>query len=117
MTKTNPGISKGVDWSLIGLYLLLVSIGIMAIFATTYNEERDINAISSFFSFKTDYSKQFYFFLIAGILGIFILLTDSKFFPATANLWYAVGILMMLLVFPFHSRVKGTESIIRLGAF
>jgi rod shape determining protein RodA len=117
MTKTNPGISKGVDWSLIGLYLLLVAIGIMAIFATTYNEERDVNVISSFFSFRTDYSKQFYFFLIAGILGIFILLTDSKFFPATANLWYAVGILMMLLVFPFHSRVKGTESIIRLGAF
>ena len=117
MTKNNPGISKGVDWSLIGLYLLLVAIGIMAIFATTYNEERDANVISSFFSFKTDYSKQFYFFLIAGILGIFILLTDSKFFPATANLWYAVGIFMMLLVFPFHSKIKGTESIIRLGAF
>jgi len=96
---------------------LLVAIGIMAIFATTYNEERDANVISSFFSFKTDYSKQFYFFLIAGILGIFILLTDSKFFPATANLWYAVGIFMMLLVFPLHSRIKGTESIIRLGAF
>ena len=117
MTKNNPGISKGVDWSLIGLYLLLVAIGIMAIFATTYNEERDVNIVSSFFSFRTDYSKQFYFFLIAGILGIFILLTDSKFFPATANLWYAVGIFLMLLVFPFHSRVKGTESIIRLGAF
>jgi len=117
MTRNNPGISKGVDWSLIGLYLLLVAIGIMAIFATTYNEERDANVISSFFSFKTDYSKQFYFFLIAGILGIFILLTDSKFFPATANLWYAVGIFMMLLVFPLHSRIKGTESIIRLGAF
>ena len=117
MNKNNRGIAKGVDWSLIGLYLLLVAIGIMAIFATTYNEERDANVISSFFSFKTDYSKQFYFFLIAGILGIFILLTDSKFFPATANLWYAVGIFMMLLVFPFHSKIKGTESIIRLGAF
>ena len=117
MNKNNRGIAKGVDWSLIDLYLLLVAIGIMAIFATTYNEERDANVISSFFSFKTDYSKQFYFFLIAGILGIFILLTDSKFFPATANLWYAVGIFMMLLVFPFHSKIKGTESIIRLGAF
>lgn len=117
MTKNNPGISKGVDWSLVGLYLLLVAIGIMAIFATTYNEERDANIVSGFFSFRTDYSKQFYFFVIAGILGIFILLTDSKFFPATANLWYAVGIFMLLLVFPFHSRVKGTESIIKLGGF
>ncbi|ULT43528.1 hypothetical protein KRR40_08900 [Niabella defluvii] len=48
-------------------------------------------------------------------LGLFILLTDSKFFPATANLWYAAGILLLLLVFPFHSSVKGTESIIRIG--
>jgi rod shape determining protein RodA len=115
MTKNNPGISKGVDWSLIGLYLLLVAIGIMAIFATTYNEERDVNVISSFFSFRTDYSKQFFYFVIAGILGIFILLTDSKFFPATSNLWYAVGIVLLLLVFPFHSNVKGTKSIIRFG--
>ncbi|GAI29344.1 unnamed protein product, partial [marine sediment metagenome] len=51
------------------------------------------------------------------VLGIFILLTDSKFFTATANLWYAVGIVTLLLVFPFHSRVKGTESIIKLGGF
>jgi rod shape determining protein RodA len=27
------------------------------------------------------------------------------------------GIFLLLLVFPFHSRIKGTESIIRLGAF
>src|SRR6476661_9402367 len=109
----NTGISKGKDWSLIWLYLLLVAVGIMAIFAATYREGDPF--VSSFFGFKTDYSKQFYYFLIAGFLGIFILLTDSKFFTATANLWYVIGIFLMLLVFPFHSNVKGTESIIRLG--
>jgi rod shape determining protein RodA len=44
-------------------------------------------------------------------------LTDSKFFTATANLWYLFGIVLLLLVFPFHTRVKGTESIIRFGSF
>src|SRR6185436_11693693 len=63
------------------------------------------------------YSKQFYFFVIALVLGLFILLTDSKFFSATANIWYAVGIFTLLLVFPFHSNIKGTASIIKLGAF
>ncbi|HEU4471210.1 MAG TPA: rod shape-determining protein RodA [Flavisolibacter sp.] len=115
MSRQNTGISKGVDWSLVWLYLLLVGIGIMAIFAATYREGDAV--VSSFFSFKTDYSRQFYFFLIAGFLGIFILLTDSKFFPATSNLWYAVGIFLLLLVFPFGSKVKGTESIIRFGGF
>jgi rod shape determining protein RodA len=113
MSRTAPGISKGVDWSLVWLYLLLVAIGITAIFAATYHEGDPV--VSSFFSFKTDYSRQFYFFMVAGFIGIFILLTDSKFFPATANLWYAAGIFLLLLVFPFHSRIKGTESIIKLG--
>ena len=114
MSRSTSGISKGVDSSLIWLYLLLVSVGIMAIFAATYREGDPV--VASFFSFKTDYSRQFYFFVVAGVIGIFILLTDSKFFTATANLWYAIGIFLLLLVFPFHSRVKGTESIIRFGA-
>ncbi|MFL5811199.1 MAG: rod shape-determining protein RodA [Flavisolibacter sp.] len=115
MSRHNPGISKGVDWSLIWLYLLLVTIGIVAIFAATYNDSDPV--VASFLSFKTDYSKQFFYFVIAGVIGIFILLTDSKFFPATANLWYAIGIFLLLLVFPFHSNVKGTQSIIRFGGF
>ncbi len=115
MSRTNTGISKGIDWSIIGIYLLLVTVGITAIFAVTYKDGDPI--IASFFSFKTDYSKQLYFFFIAGVLAIFVLLTDSKFFAATANVWYAAGIFFLFLVFPFHSRVKGTESIIRLGGF
>lgn len=117
MARNQPGISKGIDWSLVWLYLLLVAIGITAIFAATYNEEKEPSIISAFLSFKTDYSKQFFFFVIAGFLAIFILLTDSKFFTATANLWYALGVVFLLLVFPFHSNIKGTESIIKLGAF
>ncbi len=115
MSRKEVGISKGVDWSLVWIYLLLVAIGITAIFAATYSDGDPV--ISTFFGFKTDYSKQLFFFFIAAAVGVFILLTDSKFFTATANLWYALGIILLLLVFPFHSRVKGTESIIRFGGF
>lgn len=115
MNQRNSAISKGIDWSLFWIYLALVAIGITAIFGATYEEGDPI--LRSFLSFKTDYSKQFYFFIVALLLGLFILLTDSKFFSATANIWYAAGIVLLLLVFPFHSRVKGTESIIRLGGF
>lgn len=115
MNQRNPAISKGIDWSLVGIYLLLVVIGLTAIFAATYKEGDPV--IQSFLRFKTDYSKQFFFFIIGSFLAFFILLTDSKFFAATANLGYAVGIFTLLLVFPFHSNVKGTESIIKMGAF
>lgn len=115
MNQQGATISKGIDWSLVWIYLLLVLVGVMAIFGATYNDGDPI--LRSFLGFKTDYSKQFYFFAVSILLGLFILLTDSKFFSATANIWYAAGIFLLLLVFPFHSRVKGTESIIRLGGF
>jgi rod shape determining protein RodA len=115
MSRNNTGISKGIDPVMIWLYLLLVGVGILAIFGATYRDGDPV--VSSFFSFKTDYSKQFYFFGLSITIGVFILLTDSKFFTATANIWYAVGIFLLLLVFPFHSNVKGTESIIRFGGF
>lgn len=115
MSQRNPAISKGVDWVLIWLYLALVAIGLLSIFSVTYSEGD--NVIQSFLGFKTDYSKQFYFFIGSLTLGLFILLTDSKFFTATANIWYAIGIFLLLIVFPFHTEVKGTKSIIRLGGF
>lgn len=113
--QRNPTISKGVDSTLIWLYLLLVAIGLLSIFSVTYHEGDDV--LRSFLNFKTVYSKQLIFFAVSLLIGLFILLTDSKFFTATANIWYAFGILLLLLVFPFHTNVKGTESIIRFGGF
>ena len=114
MRQRNPTISKGVDWSLVWIWVVLCLIGITSIFAASYHEGE--NVIQGFISLKTDYSRQLLFFILSGVLGTFILLTDSKFFTATANLGYAFGIFLLLLVFPFHSRVKGTESIIRFGS-
>ena len=115
MSQRNPAISKGVDWTMIWLYIALVAIGIFSIFSVTYREE--VSVFDGFFKMKADYGKQSLYFIISLILGLFILLTDSKFFTATANIWYAFGILLLLLVFPFHTEVKGTNSIIRFGGF
>lgn len=115
MNRNDPAISKGIDWLLIWIYLSLVAIGITAIFAVTYKQGDPV--LQGFLSFKNDYGKQLLFFIISVVAGIFILLTDSKFFTATANIGYALGIFLLLLVFPFHSNVKGTESIIRFGSF
>jgi rod shape determining protein RodA len=113
MNQRNPTISKGVDWSIVWIWFILSAIGVTSIFAASYHDGDNI--LQGFISLKTDYSRQLLFFILAGVVGTFILLTDSKFFTATANLSYAFGIFLLLLVFPFHSRVKGTESIIRFG--
>lgn len=115
MNQRRLEISRGIDWLVVWLYIILVLIGIMSIFAATYREGDSV--VQTFLSLKTDYSRQSLYFCIGGFLAVFILLTDSKFFTATANLWYAFGIVLLLLVFPFHTDVKGTQSIIRFGAF
>jgi rod shape determining protein RodA len=112
--RNNSEISKGIDWTLVLLYLVLSAIGIMSIFAATYRNE---DLIQGFLSMKTDYSRQLLYLILSLVLGIFVLLTDSKFFTATANIFYFSGILLLLLVFPFHTEVKGTKSIIRFANF
>ena len=107
-------ISKGIDWTLVAVYVILVITGIASIFATTY---RDESWLTGFLSLKTDYSRQLLYFAICAVLAVFILLTDSKFFTATSNIFYVLGILLLLLVFPFHTDVKGTKSIIRFSGF
>jgi rod shape determining protein RodA len=114
MKNSSFEISRGIDWLLVGVYVALVLIGLTSIFATTY---RDENILSGLFSLKTDYSKQALYFLISGVLAVIILLTDSKFFTATSNIFYFFGIILLLLVFPFHTDVKGTKSIIRFSTF
>lgn len=115
MNNTRQGISKGIDTTILWLYFALVTIGWIAIFSVEYRTGD--NAIQKILSFNTNYAKQLFFIGLSLIVGVFVLLTDSKFFTATANLAYAFGIVTLLLVFPFHSHIKGTNSIIKVGAF
>lgn len=114
MRNNSFEISKGIDWLLVIAYVILVLTGITSIFAATY---RDENILQGFLSLKTDYSRQALYFLISIVLAVFIMLTDSKFFTATANIFYLFGIILLILVFPFHTDVKGTKSIIRFSSF
>ena len=60
MSERNPTISKGIDWLLVWIYVILCIIGIMSIFAATYRDTDNI--FQSFISLKTDYSRQTLYF-------------------------------------------------------
>ena len=108
-------ISKGFDWSLIWVYILLVLIGILMIFANEYKEGQSI--IDPILKQNTDYGKQILWAGICGLLATFILLTDSKFFTATANLLYVFGLLLCVTAILIGTEVKGSKSWIVLGGF
>jgi len=110
---SSKSISKGVDWLTVFLYALLVCIGIMCIFMVEYDPSTF--SPSSFFKGNTNYSKQILFTGISAVVATFIILSDSKLYPAFANLIYVVGIVLMLSVFVIGKDINGSKSWIPLG--
>ena len=98
---------------MVWLYALLVIVGLLCIFSVEYRNGD--NVMQTFLGFKKEYSKQLYFFIASAIVATFILLTDSKFFTATANLAYAGGILLIMATFVVGKEVGGSKSWIKMG--
>lgn len=113
--RNQNSISKGIEWSMVWIYAILVLIGLMMIFANEYKEGE--NLFQPILSQSKDYGKQALWLGICAILATFILLTDSKFFTATANLLYGFGILLCILALVIGTEVKGSKSWIVLGGF
>lgn len=113
--RNSNAISKGIDWSMVLLYAALVIIGLLMIFANEYKEGESI--FQPVFTQSRDYGKQALWVGICSVLAIFILLTDSKFFTATANLLYGFGIVLCLAALFVGSEVKGSKSWLVLGGF
>lgn len=94
-------------------YATIVCFGLVCIFSVEYKAGDQF--FQSIIGFKKNYSKQFYFFMACIVVATFILLTDSKFFTATSNLLYLLGILLMLATFFVGKTVNGSRSWIPLG--
>ena len=108
-------ISKGVDWIMVWLYIILISIGFLCIFSVEHRSQENI--LQSITGLKKNYSKQLLFIGISAVVATFLLLTDSKLFTATANLTYAFGLLLMMATFVIGKEINGSKSWIPLGFF
>jgi len=108
-------ISKGVDWVTIWFYIILVCIGVLCIFSVEYHGSENI--LQNITGLKKNYSRQLLFMAISAVIAVFILLTDSKFFTATANLSYVLGIFLMMATFVVGKDINGSKSWIPLGFF
>ena len=111
--QKNPSLVKGNDKILLLLYTIIVLIGLVCIYSVEYKSTDDFTA--TLLGFKKNYSKQFFFFGFCLVIGIFILLIDSKLFTASANLSYLIGIVLILATFIIGKEIKGSKSWIPLG--
>lgn len=114
MYQKKPAIGKGIDWLMVWLYAIIVTIGLVCIFSVEYKSTDSF--LQTLAGFKKNYSKQLFYFGACIVLAIFILLTDSKFFTATANLSYLIGFILIIATFtPLGKEIKGSRSWIPLG--
>ena len=102
----------GFDWLLVSLYFLLCIWGWISIYAAVYNEES-----ASIFSLNEEYGKQGFFILGGLVIIFFTMITNYRIWTNFAPLWYALSILLLVLVLLIGKKVGGARSWFGLGGF
>jgi rod shape determining protein RodA len=112
MSISRKPLSGRIDWAIIYLYVALALVGIAAVYSVEYT-----SISQPFFDFHKSHMKQLVWLFISLMVGLVILLTDSKFFFSIAYLSYFLGILLLLVTFAIGTDVKGSHSFIKFGFF
>jgi len=112
MVRERNNVFNNIDWPLVILYLVLVLLGWVNIYAAVYNE--DYNSI---FDISQSYGKQMIWIASSVFLALVILLTDARFFSTFAYLIYGVTILLLLVVLGIGTEVSGSKSWFQVGSF
>jgi rod shape determining protein RodA len=111
--STSGSINRNkLDHVLILLFIAISLIGLFAIFSVEYKSTEAIH-----FSMSKNYAKQGMFFGLSLIIGLVILLIDSRFITSLAYPAYFIGIALLILVLFVHDSVRGSNSFLPLGLF
>ena len=112
MNSRSNNLLANIDWVSILLYLLLVLIGWLNIYAAVYDENH-----SSIFDISQKYGKQLIWIGAAFVLAFLVLLTDSKFFTTFSMVSYGIMIFLLIAVLFFGTETKGARSWFEVGDF
>ncbi len=105
MRQRNNNIFKGIDWTLVFMYFLLVSFGWLSIYSASTNQNH-----YQILDFSVRYGKQLLWIMLSFVLIIFILFIDAKFYERFASLIYIASILLLLGLFIFGKTISGATS-------
>ena len=108
--RERQGILQNIDWTIIFLFLLLVFIGWINIYAAVYNDEH-----SSILDFSQRYGKQLIWIFAAIAIGLIIIIIDAGFFSDFAYIIYGLSILSLLGVLVFGVEIAGSKSWFQFG--
>ncbi|MDR2448499.1 MAG: rod shape-determining protein RodA [Prevotellaceae bacterium] len=110
--RRNSALLNKLDWTTVGLYLLLILIGWISIYAAAYNE-----AHPNIFDLSQRYGMQLIWMASSIILAMIVMTIDHKFFSVFAYIMYSVIILLLILILFAGTEVNGSRSWLVIGPF
>ncbi len=106
----SPSVFRHLDWITFIIYMLMVAAGAISIYAASYDFD-----YASIFSFDEFSGKQIRWIGLGLLLGLFILLVDSRVFETYAYPIYLI-LLIILIITPFIAHdIKGSRSWLTIG--
>lgn len=105
-------IIASLDWLTVFIFIILVFLGWMNIYAAVYNEEHQ-----SILDITQRYGKQLLWIIAAFILAIIVLLIESRFYELFSYIIYGIIVLLLITVLIFGKEVHGAKSWIPFGQF
>ncbi len=105
-------ILQNIDWITVILYLIIVLVGWVSIYAAVYNEEH-----SSIFDMTQNHGKQLMWIGTSIVLAMVILMIDAKFFSTFSYLIYFLTIMLLIGVLLFGKEIAGSKSWFQVGSF
>lgn len=112
MRKDEHSLFYGIDKITILIYLLLIFMGWLNIYAAVFNEEHQ-----SIFDTTQKYGKQLIWIGSAVFIGFMILIIDAGFYTVFAYFFYGFFLLACIAVPYLGREVKGSRSWFRFGDF
>lgn len=110
--REQGGIFKNLDPVLVALYVLMVIMGWLNIYASVFNDEHQ-----SIFDFSQKYGKQMLWICTAFLLAIIVLIIDGNFYSAFSYPVYGISIISLILVLFIGKEISGSKSWFRVGEF
>ena len=108
--KSSNNIWLNLDWLTVFLYLVLVFLGWLNIYAAVYNEEHQ-----SMLDMGQKYGKQLIWIIAGIIIAIMVFTVDSKFYAAFAYPIYGITILLNIAVLFLGKEVNGARGWFEFG--
>ncbi|MDA3779053.1 MAG: rod shape-determining protein RodA [Bacteroidales bacterium] len=108
--RRRSNIWRNIDWPVVMIYIALVFIGWVNIYAAVYNEEH-----SSIFDFSQRYGKQLIWIVASFIIAFTVFIIDIRFYSYFAYLMYGAVLLVLIYVLLFGVEINGARSWIQIG--